>query len=154
MSAVDAQQVRSSRSAATIYDADEKTLRRRRAGAIARRDCQPNSKKFIQIEGQVIVQHILDLDQRGLAPTYAAVRDMANKLLAARGVGQIRQKWPSIFVRRTESLKTRFNQAYGSQRAMCEDLVLIRSWFKLVEETKNKYNICNDDVYNSLTKLA
>jgi hypothetical protein len=107
MSAVDAQQVRSSRSAATIYDADEKTLRRRRAGAIARRDCQPNSKKFIQIEGQVIVQHILDLDQRGLAPTYAAVRDMANKLLAARGVGQIRQKWPSIFVRRTESLKTR-----------------------------------------------
>jgi hypothetical protein len=25
---------------------------------------------------------------------------------------------------------------------------LIRSWFELVEETKAKYGICNDDVYN------
>jgi hypothetical protein len=26
--------------------------------------------------------------------------------------------------------------------------VLIRSWFKLVEQTKAKYGICNEDVYN------
>jgi hypothetical protein len=37
-----------------IYDVDERTLRRRRAGVIARRDCQPNSKKLTQIE-EVIV---------------------------------------------------------------------------------------------------
>jgi hypothetical protein len=44
------------------------------------------------MEEEVIVQHILDLDQREFAPTYAAVRGMANKLLAARGVGQVGQK--------------------------------------------------------------
>ena len=67
----------------------ERTIRRRRAGIPARRDCQPNSKKLTKLEEEVIVDHILDLDRRGFAPTYAAVRDMADKLLAARGAGQV-----------------------------------------------------------------
>ena len=96
----------------------------------------------------MIVQYILDLDQRGFAPTYAAIRDMADKLLAARGAGQVGQKWPANFVRRTDSLKTCFNRAYDRQRALCEDTVLIRSWFELVEQTKAKYGICDEDVYN------
>jgi hypothetical protein len=37
----------------------------------------------------VIASYILNLDQRGFAPTYAAVRDMADKLLAARGAGRV-----------------------------------------------------------------
>jgi hypothetical protein len=37
----------------------------------------------------VITRYILDLDQRGFAPTYAAVRNIADKLLAARGAGQV-----------------------------------------------------------------
>jgi hypothetical protein len=88
------------------------------------------------------------LDQRGFTPTYAAVGDMADKLLAARGAGQVGQKWPSNFVKRTDSLNTRFNRTYNRQRALCEDTVLIRSWFELVEQTKAKYGICSVDVYN------
>lgn len=68
------------------------TLRDRRAGKPARRDCQPNSKKLTQLEEEVIVKYILDLDLRGFPPTYTAVRDIANKLLAARSAGQVRQK--------------------------------------------------------------
>jgi hypothetical protein len=73
---------------------------------------------------------------------------MADKLLAARGAGQVGQKWPANFVRRTESPTTRFNRAYDKQRALCEDPILIRSWFKLVEQTKAKYGILDKDVYN------
>jgi hypothetical protein len=146
--AINKQQIRSNRSAATIYNVDERTLRRRRAGVIARRDCQPNSKKLTQREEEVVIQHILDLDQRGFPPTYAAVRDMANKLLVARGIGEVGQKWLSNFVRRTESLKTRFSRSYDKQRALCEDPILICNWFQVVEETKAKYGICDDDVYN------
>jgi hypothetical protein len=65
----------------------EATLRRRRAGMPARRDSQPNSKKLTPREEEVIVQYILDLDERGFSPTDAIVRDMADKLLAARGAG-------------------------------------------------------------------
>ena len=96
----------------------------------------------------MIIRYILDLDQRGFAPTYAAVRDMADKLLAARGGGQVGVHWPRNFVKRTDSLTTRFNRAYDRQRALCEDPVLIRSWFELVEQTKAKYGICDEDVYN------
>jgi hypothetical protein len=73
---------------------------------------------------------------------------MADKLLAARGAGQVGVHWARNFVKRTDSLTTRFNRAYDRQRALCEDLVLISSWFKLVEETKAKYSICDKDVYN------
>jgi hypothetical protein len=37
---------------------------------------------------------------------------------------------------------------YDRQRALCEDLVLVRGWFELVEQTKAKYGICDEDVYN------
>ena len=126
----------------------ERTIRRRRAGIPARRDCQPNSKKLTKLEEEVIVDHILDLDLRGFPPTYAAVRDMADKLLAARGAGQVGQKWPANFVKRTDSLTTRFNRTYDRQRALCKDTVLIKSWFELIEQTKAKYGICDEDVYN------
>jgi hypothetical protein len=78
-------QVQKVRRAATIYQVPETTLRNRRAGRPARRDCQPNSKKLTLLEEEVIISYILDLDRRGFAPTYAAIRDMADKLLAMRG---------------------------------------------------------------------
>jgi hypothetical protein len=134
--------------AAQTFNVSRDTLHRRRAGKPARRDCQPNSRKLTQLEEEVIVRYILDLDQRGFAPAYAAVRNMADKLLAARGAGRVGVHWPRNFVKRTDSLTTRFNRAYDRQRALCEDPVAIRSWFELVEQTKAKNGICDEDVYN------
>jgi hypothetical protein len=106
---INAQQIQGNRPAAAIYNVAEATLRRRRAGIPARRDCQPNSRKLTEREEQVIIRYILDLDTRGFAPTYEAVRDMADKLLAARGAGQVGVYWPRNFVKRTDSLTTCFN---------------------------------------------
>jgi hypothetical protein len=136
------------RRAASAFNVPESMQRDRRAGKPARRNCQPNSKKLTQLEEEVIVQHILHLDQRGFAPTYAVVRDMADKLLDACGAGQVEQKWPANFVRHTESLTMRFNRVYNRQRVLCEDPILISSWFELVEQTKAKYSILDKDVYN------
>jgi hypothetical protein len=141
-------QIKTVREAARVFHVPRTTLRDRRAGRPARRDCQPNSKKLTLVEEEVIISYILDLDRRGFAPTYAAVRDMADKLLAARGAGQVGVHWPRNFVKRTDSLTTRFNRAYDRQRALCEDPALISQWFTLVEETKAKYGICDEDFYN------
>jgi hypothetical protein len=148
ISSINAKQIRGNRPAAAVYNVAEATLRRRRAGVPPRRDCQPHTKKLTELEEEVIVRYILDLDQRGFAPTYAAVRDMADRLLAVRSGGQVGVQWPRNFVKRTDSLKTRFNRAYDRQRALCEDPVLIRSWFELVEQTKLKYSILDKDVFN------
>jgi hypothetical protein len=85
--AINCNQIQSVRGAAQTFAVPRTTLRRRRAGTATRRDCQPNLKKLTQLEEEVIVRYILDLDQRGFSPTYAAVRDMADKLLATRGGG-------------------------------------------------------------------
>jgi hypothetical protein len=87
ISSINSCQTPSNCSAAIIYSVSERMIRRRRAGRPARRDCQPNSKKLTLREEEVIISYILNLDQRGFAPTYAAVRDMADKLLAARSAG-------------------------------------------------------------------
>jgi hypothetical protein len=39
-----------------------------------------------------------------------------------------------------------FNQAYDRQRALYKNLVLIKGWFELIEQTKAIYSICNDNV--------
>jgi hypothetical protein len=62
ISSINARQIQGNRLAATVYNVAETTLRRRRAGVPARRDCQPNSKKLTQLEEEVIIGYILDLD--------------------------------------------------------------------------------------------
>ena len=92
ISAINQNQILSKRRAATIFKVCRRTIDRRRAGIAARRDCEPNSKKLTKLEEEVITRHILNLDSRGFSPTLAAVRDMADKLLAERGADKVSEK--------------------------------------------------------------
>jgi hypothetical protein len=122
ISAINQKQIQSVNRATQTYNVPRTTLRDRRAGRPARRDCEPNSKKLSKLEEEVITEYILDLDTRGFPPTLGAVRDMADKLLAERCAGYVGEKWPRNFVKRTESLTTRFNRPYDRQRALYKDL--------------------------------
>jgi membrane-bound lytic murein transglycosylase MltF len=82
-------QTLSNRSAAIIYSVSKQIIRRQRASRPAWRNCQPNSKKLTLRKEEVIISYILNLDQRSFAPTYAAVYNIADKLLAARSAGQV-----------------------------------------------------------------
>jgi hypothetical protein len=89
ISAIDRNQIQSENRAALTFNVSRSTLRNRRAGIAARRDCEPKSKKLSKLEEEVIVGYILDLDSRGFAPSLGAVRDMADLLLTARGTSQV-----------------------------------------------------------------
>lgn len=134
--------------AAKTYDIPRTTLRRRLDGITARRDCNIRSRKLTPIEESVIIQYILDRDSRGFPPRLRDVEDMANKLLTDRGVGKVGKNWCSKFVKRSPELKTRLNRKYDYQRAKCEDSVLIKKWFELVQTTITKYQIIETDIYN------
>ena len=84
VSAINTGQIKSVRRAAATFNVPETTLRRRLNGTQSRHDCQPKSKNLTKLEEEVVIEHILDLDSRGFAPSLDAVRDMANKLLAER----------------------------------------------------------------------
>jgi hypothetical protein len=71
-----------------------------------------------------------------------ASRELTRQADARNARGNVAQE------AKTDSLTTRLNRAYAGQRALCEDPVLIRSRFELVEQTKTKYGIFDEDVYN------
>jgi RecB family endonuclease NucS len=63
-------------------------------------------------------------------------------------MGQVGVNWPSTFVNRQHELKVKFNRKYDYSRVLCEDPEVVRGWFKLVENTKAKYGILDEDTYN------
>ena len=87
----------------------------------------------------MIVQHILDMDERRFAPRFAGVEDMANYIPETRGGRRVWKLWIYCFVQRRPEIKTRFNRVYDVQRALCEDPELINAWFQLVQNMKAKY---------------
>lgn len=138
----------SQRRAAKIYRVPQSTISDRLAGASPRRDCTPNSTKLTSTEELVIVQHILKLDERGYPPRLTDVEDMANSLLAERNQPPVGKNWASTFVKRRPELAIKFNRKYDYKRALCEDPEVIQGWFCLVENTKAKYGILDEDTYN------
>jgi hypothetical protein len=136
------------RAAARIYSVSHRTLSNRRAGKASRRDTRPNSMRLLPTEEAVIVQHILNLEERGFPPRIAAVNDMADTLLAERGQHPIGKNWASTFVRRQLELRSRTFRKYDYQRALCEDPELVQRWFRLAENMKAKHGIQDEDTYN------
>jgi hypothetical protein len=104
--------------------------------------------KLLKTEEDVIIQHILNLNARGFLPRLAAVKDIADSLLAERHRDPVRQNWAATFVKRRLKLKVKFNQKYNYKRALCKDPEIIQGWFQLIENMKAKYSILNDDTYN------
>ena len=52
------------------------------------------------------------------------------------------------FILYSNKLKMTFNQAKDYQRIKQEDSVIISTQFKLIEETKAKYSIYNNNMHN------
>src|SRR6478609_2794808 len=136
------------RRAAGIYQVRYWTLHRRQKGILSTRDSIPKSRKLSDLEEQIIVQFILDLDSRGFPPRLRCVEEMANRLLADRETPPVGKRWASNFVKRHKELKTCFHRRYDYQRAKCEDLTVIRNWFRLVQNVIAKYGIQLDDIWN------
>src|SRR5450432_4244789 len=140
--------IKSIRAAAASYDIAYTTLQNRIHGIPSRRDSLPNSRKLTPEEELAVVQYILDLDSRGFPPRPQAVQEMADLLLAERDASPVGKNWTSNFFNRRTKLKTKFSRKYDYKRALYEDPVIIRDWFKLVRNTVVKYRILEEDIYN------
>jgi hypothetical protein len=77
-------------------------------------------------EEEVIVQHILDLDPQGFLPHLAAVKDIADTLLAECYQDPVGHNWTATFVKHHPELNFKFNQKYNYKRALCEDPKVIQ----------------------------
>ena len=142
------------RSAANTYDVSESTLRTRLKGRPSRQEYRSVNHNLTETEELILVNWILSMGERGLPVRTASIRDMANLLLQKRtsidasSTRLVGVQWPYNFVRRHDSLRTRYNRKYDYKRALCEDPIVIRDWFRLVRNIITKYGIQDDDIYN------
>jgi hypothetical protein len=141
-------QFKSLQRAAAAFNIKHQRLSDWLRGITSRSQTRPNCLKLTTTKEQTIVQYILDLDARGFAPWLCEVADMADKLLGVRGGKLVSKHWAERFITRSDELKMAFNRAKDRQRILQEDPEVIGAWFKLVEDTKAKYGVLNDDVHN------
>jgi hypothetical protein len=69
-------------------------------------------------------------------------------VLGVRNGEPVGKHWAERFVMQSTELKMAFNQAKDRQRILQEDPMVISAWFKLVEETKAKYGVHDNNVHN------
>ena len=147
-------QFSSLRAAARTYNVPRSTLTLRYQGTPSKADSISPNRKLTQTEESTLIKWILDMDTRGIPPTQALVKEMAEILLIERvqNASTVRpvvgQQWVYRFINRHSELKSRYNRKYDYQRAKCEDPEVIRGWFLLVRNTIAKYGIADEDIYN------
>jgi hypothetical protein len=73
---------------------------------------------------------------------------MADQLRSDRNLKPVGTNWPNRFVKRSDLLRMRWTRSYHNQRKKQEDPEAIGAWFRLVANTKAKYGIQDNDMYN------
>jgi hypothetical protein len=141
-------QLKSVQAAAIMYDVPRRTLSNRLNGTTSRRDSVPKSRKLTSYEESAIVQYTLDLDSRGFSPRPQAVKEMADLLLAERGLSPVGINWTTNFIKRRPEIKSKFSRRYDYKRAKCEDPIVINEWFCRVQDHIARYGILEQDIYN------
>jgi hypothetical protein len=58
------------------------------------------------------------------------------------------KNWVTKFIKRHESIKSRFARKYNYQRALCEDPKVIKQWFETLEALRKQNGIQDEDIYN------
>ena len=111
--------------AARSFDVPITTLRRRAGGVPQRSNSRALNCKLSVTEEESLQQWILSVDQRGMPPRIASVREMADLLLSKRSdtttPPTVGQNWVRNFVNRSPELRSKYNRKYDYQREKCED---------------------------------
>ena len=142
------------RAAARAYNVPRSTLTNRLRGQLTRQQSQIVNRKLLPTEEEALLQWVLSMGDRGFPPRISAVRNMADILLSARTGSPadtlpiIGENWVRKFVNRHKQLQSKYTRKYDYQRALCEDPKAISDWFRLIENTRAKYSIPDEDVYN------
>ena len=84
-----------------------------------------------------------------MPPRVSLLRDMANKLLHARGVTVgVGLNWFPEFLKRHPGLKSKYSRTLDQERYLAEDSRITQDWFTLYASVKAQYGILDEDTYN------
>jgi len=93
----------------------------------------PKNRKLTELEESTLKQWILAMVERGLPIEIDSIRSMANLLLSKRAsvdevlVIVVGQKWVYNYIKRHNTLQSKYIRKYDYQRALYEDVSIIRA---------------------------
>ncbi|APA14877.1 hypothetical protein sscle_13g096470 [Sclerotinia sclerotiorum 1980 UF-70] len=76
--------------AAKVYSVPRSTLRNRINNRNNQMEIRANGYKITELEEKVLLQYIIDMDDRGFTPKLSGVEDMANYILQSRGAKRVK----------------------------------------------------------------
>ncbi|EDO00206.1 hypothetical protein SS1G_03066 [Sclerotinia sclerotiorum 1980 UF-70] len=82
-----------------LYNTSYTILIRRMNGLTPRMEFRSKSHNLIDLEEEVLIQYILDMEERGFSPRISDVEDMANYILETWGVKKVGKLWAHRFVK-------------------------------------------------------
>jgi hypothetical protein len=116
-----------------LFDVPRSAAQLRVKGIKPKRDSPASNRRLTPAQEESLKEWILSMDQRGMPPRIATVRQMASLPAMQHPRGQpVGERWASNFVKRHDDLQSKWNRKYDYKRALCEDPALLRAWFKCV----------------------
>jgi hypothetical protein len=149
----------SKRCVAIAYDVPESTLRMRLLGTRTHQESRSVNLKLTETEKLTHVEWILSIANRGLPVCQASIREMANLLLQKQIstnntlMRQVGQNWVYNFIKRHDSLKSKYNRKYDYQQQNAKILRYYAIGFGLCR-IKFKNIGFKQRIYIILTKLV
>ena len=106
-------QISSFRSAVKTYDVPRTTAQQRNKGIKPRRGSTAPNRRLTPVQEESLKQWILSMDQRGMPPRVATVRQMASLLAAQHTKSQpVGERWVHNFIKRHNDLQSKWNRKY------------------------------------------
>ena len=147
-------QFKSKTACAQAFDVPSQILMKHLNGATSCEESIANGWKLSDIEETTLSRWILDMYHHGLPLQISNVHYLAQLLLSAQmkpsksEKATIGELWVNHFIKHHPELKSKYTCPYDYQCTKYKDLELIKSWFKCVQETIQKYGILEQDIYN------
>ena len=135
--------------AARRFDVPKSTLSTRLHGVTDQASYSRSRQKLTPEEENALQDWVLQLQAWGWPPRVSRLRDMAQKLLQAKGdTTKLGRNWGLVFLNRHPGLKSKYSRTLDQERYLAEDPRIIQDWFALYASIKAKYSILDEDTYN------
>lgn len=139
---------KSVRAAAAAHGVSSVKLSRRLKGMPSVDIRRPRNTKLTSVEEQELINKVLDMDNRGLSPTFGDLSAMANCILLGRGGQPVAKNWSQRFVSNNQQLRTMLSRPGNHQRGHIEDLVAGRSRVDSIDNMMRSHGIIEHDTGN------
>ncbi|CEL10571.1 hypothetical protein ASPCAL13688 [Aspergillus calidoustus] len=144
-------EILSIRRVAETFNVPYTTLSDQLSGHLFQGELRNHNLRLSKTQEETLIQWIISRDTRGVAPRPSHVQQMANIILqqdSPTPPKPIGKNWVTEFIKRHDSIKSRFARRYNYSRALCEDPKVINNWFKRLKEVQDKHGIQAEDIYN------